>query len=167
MLDSIKQAGKNIGRELNRAWENLSDGWRELLSRSNNSLTHFEPGMMDGQLESEANLNFPRWGLIACEVEETASDIIVRVEVPGVEKQDCTIRIEGSMLTLTGEKRFAREGADSHYHAMERAYGVFERRIALPRHVNAEKATANAVNGVLLIRLPKAAIDTVRDIPIS
>ena len=34
MLDSIKQASKNIGREINRAWENLSEGWRELLSHS-------------------------------------------------------------------------------------------------------------------------------------
>lgn len=167
MLDSIKQASKNISRELNRAWENLSDGWRELLSRSNNSLTHFEPGLMDGQLEDEANLNFPRWGLIASEVEETANDIIVRIEMPGVEKQDCTIRVEGSMLTISGEKRFARESADSHYHAMERAYGVFERRIALPRHVNAGNATANTVNGVLMIRLPKAATDSVQDIPIN
>ncbi|KAF0206054.1 MAG: HSP20 family [Gallionellaceae bacterium] len=38
MLDSLKEAGKNIGRELGRTWENLSDGWRELLSRSNNAL---------------------------------------------------------------------------------------------------------------------------------
>ena len=167
MLDSIKQASKNISRELNRAWENLSDGWRELLSRSNNSLTHFEPGMMDTQLENEANLNFPRWGLIASEVEETASDVLVRIEIPGVEKQDCNIRVEGNTLTISGEKRFAREGVESHYHVMERAYGVFERKITLPRHVNAEKATANAVNGVLLVRLPKAAADTVQDIPIN
>ena len=42
MLDSLKQAGKNIGRELNRAWESLSDGWRELLSRCSNALVHYE-----------------------------------------------------------------------------------------------------------------------------
>lgn len=167
MLDSLKQAGKNIGRELNRAWENLSDGWRELLSRSNNSLTHFEPGAMDGQRESEAGLDFPRWSLIAGEIEETANDIVVRVEIPGVEKQDCSIRIEGNVLYVSGEKRLVRESADSHYHVMERAYGVFERRIALPRHVNADGATAEAVNGVLLIRLPKSVTDIVRDIPIS
>jgi HSP20 family protein len=89
------------------------------------------------------------------------------MEIPGVEKQDCTIRVEGSTLTVSGEKRFARESDESHYHAVERAYGVFERRIALPRHVNAEKATANTVNGVLLVRLPKAATDTVREIPIN
>ena len=38
MLDSLKQAGRNIGREINRAWENLSEGWRELLSRSSDAL---------------------------------------------------------------------------------------------------------------------------------
>ncbi len=167
MLDSIKQAGKNIGRELNRAWENLSDGWRELLSRGNNSLTHFDPGMKEGQPTDEAGMDFPRWGLIASEIEETAGDLVVRIEIPGVEKQDCTIRVEGNTLSVSGEKRLVRESGNSHYHAVERAYGFFERRIALPRHVNAEGATANAVNGVLVVRLPKAATDTVRDIPIS
>lgn len=167
MLDSIRQAGKNIGRELNRAWENLSDGWRELLSRSNNSLTHFEPGMMDGQPEEGGSLDFPRWGLIACEVEETANDVVVRIEIPGVRKQDCTIRMEGSTLIVSGEKRFARDNAESHFHVMERAYGIFERHVMLPRHVDAEGATATAVDGVLLIRLPRTTVDTIRNIPID
>lgn len=34
MLNSLKQTGKTIGREISRAWETLSEGWRELLSRS-------------------------------------------------------------------------------------------------------------------------------------
>jgi HSP20 family protein len=167
MLDSLKQAGKNIGRELNRAWESLSDGWRELLSRGSNSLTHFEPGFVEGRAGMEGDLNFPRWGLIAAEVEETDKDIIVRVEIPGVEKQDCSIRVEGGVLTISGEKRFTREIADSQYHVLERAYGVFERSVTLPRHVAPEGATASAANGVLLVRLPKAAAETARDIPIS
>ena len=41
MLDSLKQTGKNIGRQIGRAWEDLSEGWRELLSRSSDALTHF------------------------------------------------------------------------------------------------------------------------------
>lgn len=163
MLESIKQAGKNIGRELNRAWENVSDGWRELLSRSNNALMHFEPGVPDGATEEGV---LPRWGLMACEVEETADEIIVRVEIPGVEKKDCTLRLEGSNLYLSGEKRFSRVQADSQLHTMECAYGIFERCIVLPRHVESEGAKASMHNGVLLIRLPKAAGETVRDIPI-
>jgi len=41
MLESLKKVGTEIGKELNRAWENLAEGWRELLSRSGDALTHF------------------------------------------------------------------------------------------------------------------------------
>ena len=41
MLNSLKQTGKNMGHEISRAWESLSEGWHELLSRSSNALTRF------------------------------------------------------------------------------------------------------------------------------
>ncbi len=82
MLDSLKEAGKNIGHELNRAWESLSQGWHELLSRSSNALTHFTRSR-DKQGEDHALASLPRWSLLAGEVEETGKDIVVRMEVPG------------------------------------------------------------------------------------
>lgn len=122
MLDSLKQAGKNIGRELGRAWENLSEGWRELLSRSSEALTQFSRNNKDEtQPEGGALAAFPCWSLLAGEVEETGKEIVVRVEVPGMEKEDCRITIEGNLLYLSGEKRYQRETGDSTYHIMERA----------------------------------------------
>ncbi|HEU0283170.1 MAG TPA: Hsp20/alpha crystallin family protein [Gallionella sp.] len=168
MLDSLKQAGKNIGRELSRTWENLSEGWRELLSRSSNALTHFSrDNKNEAQPESGALATFPRWSLLAGEVEETDREIVVRVEAPGMEKEDCRITIEGNMLYLSGEKHFERETRDSTYHVMERAYGAFQRTIPLPRNVDAGKAEANYRNGVLSVRLPKAAGEDGRTIPVS
>lgn len=153
MLNSLKQAGRNIGREINRAWENLSEGWRELLSRSSDALTHF--ARSKDEEPSNALATFPRWSLLAGEVEETEKDVVVRVEVPGMDKEDCRITIEGNMLYLSGEKRIERETHDSTYHLMERAYGAFQRAVPLPRSVNIDKATANYTNGVLTIHLPK------------
>lgn len=176
MLDSLKHAGMNIGRELGRelgrglgrAWEGLSEGWRELLSRSSNALTHFSPNRRDeAQPESGALATFPRWSLLAGEVEETDKEIVVRVEVPGMEKNDCRITIEGNMLHLRGEKHFERETGGSTYHVMERAYGAFQRTIPLPRNVDTDRAEANYRNGVLSIRLPKAAADNSRNIRVS
>ena len=167
MLDSLKQAGKNIGRELSRTWENLSEGWRELLNRSSNALTHFSANKDESGSESGALAAFPRWSLLAGEVEETDKEIVVRVEAPGMEKEDCRITIEGNMLYLSGEKRFARESRDSTYHVMERAYGSFQRAIPLPRNVDADKTEANYKNGVLSIRLPKVAGENGRTIPVS
>jgi HSP20 family protein len=65
MLDSLKQAGKNIGRELGRTWENLSEGWRELLNRSSDALTHFSRIQNGVQIGSGALATFPRWSLLA------------------------------------------------------------------------------------------------------
>lgn len=167
MLDSLKQAGKNIGRELTRTWENLSEGWRELLSRSSDALTHFSRKKDEVQEGSGALATFPRWSLLAGEVEETDKEILVRVEVPGMEKEDCHITIEGNVLYLNGEKRYERETIDSTYHVMERAYGAFQRSITLPRNVDAGKAEASYKNGVLSIRLPKEAGEKSRAIPLS
>jgi HSP20 family protein len=155
MLDSLKQAGKNIGHEISRGWENLSDGWREMLSHSSNALTHFS---RDAEIKSDENsgiAGFPRWSLLAGEVEETGKEVLVRVEIPGMEKEDCSITIEDNVLSLHGEKRFERESHDSTYHVMERAYGSFQRSIPLPRSVDIDKAEAHYKNGVLTVRLPK------------
>ena len=167
MLNSLKQAGKNIGRELSRTWENLSEGWRELLSRSNNALTHFSRSKDVEQAESRELATFPRWSLLAGEVEETEKEIVVSVEVPGMEKEDCHITIEGNTLYLSGEKRFERETQDSTYHVMERAYGAFQRSIPLPRNVDIDKADASYKNGVLTVRLPKAGSENIKSIKVS
>ncbi len=167
MLDSLKQAGKNIGREINRAWENLSEGWRELLSRSSDSLTHFSRDKDEEQKESSALATFPRWSLLAGEVEETDKELIVRVEVPGMDKDDCRITIEGNMLYLSGEKRFERETHESTYHVMERAYGSFQRAIPLPGNVDIDQAAASYKNGVLTVRLPKTGAASGKSITIS
>lgn len=167
MLDSLKQAGKNVGRELGRTWENLSEGWRELLNRSSDALTRFTHSKSEGQMEAATRGAFPRWGLLAGEVEETTREVVVRVELPGMEKEDCHVTIEGNMLYLSGEKRFESETGDSTYHIMERAYGSFQRAIPLPRDVDGDKASASYKNGVLTVRLPKTGGESARTISVS
>lgn len=167
MLDTLKQAGKQIGRELNRAWDNLAEGWRELLSRSSNALTHFSRDKEADEAQQTALATFPNWSLLAGEVEETEKDVLVRVEVPGMNKEDCSITIEGNVLKLSGEKHMERETHDSNYHLMERAYGAFQRTIPLPRNVDSDMAEASYKNGVLTVRLPKKAAENTRSIPVS
>jgi HSP20 family protein len=153
MLDSLKRVGKEIRSELGRAWENLSEGWRELLTKSGDSLTHFVKAK---EPEGSAPLPaFPSWGLLASEVVDTDDALVVRVEVPGMEKEDCEITVVENTLYLRGEKRFEREAVEGRYSVMERAYGSFERAIPLPANVDMENADASFRNGVLTIRLPK------------
>jgi HSP20 family protein len=165
MLTSLKETGKNIGREINRAWESLSEGWSELVSRSSNALTYFS--RRKGDKKKAPDQAFPRWSLLAGELEETRDDVLVRVELPGMDKKNCQITIDGNVLTLTGEKQFEREAEDSVYHVMERAYGAFQRSIVLPRNVNTSKVEASFKNGVLTVRLPKRGSNKVRSIPVT
>ena len=170
MLDSLKQAGKHIGRGLSRTWENISEGWRELVHHSSDALTHFTRNKDEEREARGVAGTFPafrNWGLLAGEVEETDKDIVVRVEAPGIEKKDCQITIDGNMLYLRGEKRFERATHESTYHVMERAYGAFERAIPLPRNVDTDKAEATYTNGVLTVRLPKSGGEKGRVVPVS
>lgn len=167
MLNSLKQTGQSLGREITRAWESLSEGWHELLSRSSNALTQFKRNKDDVTDAGAALAGFPSWSLLAGELEETDKDMVVRVELPGMDKDDCQIRIEGNVLYLSGEKRFERDTEDSTYHVMERAYGAFQRSIALPRNVNIDQAEASFKNGVLTVRLPKSGGDKGKSITVS
>ena len=145
----------------------MSEGWRELLSSSSDALTHFSRNKVDAQEGNGALATFPRWSLLAGEVEETEKDILVRVEVPGIEKKDCRITIEDNVLYVSGEKRYERESHGSTYHVMERAYGSFQRTIPLPRNVDADNAEVSYRNGVLSIRLPKSDGDNIRNVRVT
>ncbi len=163
MLESLRKVGKEVGRELNRAWENLSEGWREILSRGNSALTHFA----HGKEEESGALDFPRWGLLAGEVVESDVDVQVRLELPGMEKADCDIAIEGNTLVIRGEKKMERERRGDTYHVMERAYGSFLRAIPLPASVDADSAAASYKNGVLTVTLKKTGGGTAKRIEIQ
>lgn len=167
MLDSLKDAGRTIGQEIGRAWGAVADGWRELFSRSSNALTHFSHTKDVTPPAGAIFAPYPHWSLLAGEVEETDREIVVRIELPGMDKDDCQVRIEGNRLILSGKKRFERISEDSAFHVMERAYGEFQRTIALPKNVLEDDAEASYVNGVLSVRLPKQKAEPSRSIPVS
>jgi HSP20 family protein len=137
---------------IERAWESLTDGWRELLTRGSGALTHFST---EGAGNEESGHKFPQWSLLAAETWETAKSIVIRVEIPGMDEGDLDIDVDGNVLRICGEKRSGAAQRRRRYHLMERAYGHFERSIPLPHGVDAEKAEVSYRNGVLTAILPK------------
>lgn len=83
------------------------------------------------------------------------SEIVVKAELPGVEKEDIDLTITKDSLTIKGEAKKEEEIKEENYYACERSYGSFTRTIALPTEVDSEKAKATFKNGVLEIVLPK------------
>jgi HSP20 family protein len=167
MLESLQQFGRELGRELSRAWDSLSEGWRELLTRSSNALTRFtrkneEPA---GTVEVEA-AGAPRWGLLAGDVYDAGDRLLVRLELPGVAKEDCEIVVDGNTLWVRGEKRYEREHVGGSFYLRQCAYGSFERAIGLPHQVDASRADAKFSDGVLTVTLPKSATPGPRKISV-
>src|SRR6476660_2815345 len=86
---------------------------------------------------------------------ETDSDIVVKVEAPGMNPKDFDARIENNVLMLKGERKFEKETKQENYHRVERSYGGFSRSFALPTGVKEDKITAEYKDGILKIVLPK------------
>ncbi|MEO0225587.1 MAG: Hsp20/alpha crystallin family protein [candidate division WOR-3 bacterium] len=90
------------------------------------------------------------------DIEETADEILVRAEIPGLKKEDIKVSVVGNTLTLSGERKYEAEEKGKTFHRIERAYGKFYRNISLPAEVDNNKVKAQYKDGVLTINLPKA-----------
>ena len=152
--DPLKHLRSELERNVLLAWEHLTEGWRELLSCSGAALTHFASSAED-RPEAEAARNLPSWSLLSADVWETAKSVIIRIEIPGIDKEDFDISIHGSALHIQGEKRSKGEAQGRLYHLMERAYGQFERTITLPHSIDGAQAEVSYQDGVLTVILPK------------
>ena len=141
-------------KQIARAWEELTEGWRQLLSRNSNALTHFA-GSTRKKEDQRAGPDFPEWGLLAAETWETARSFIVRIEVPGMNKDDFDVSIHGNTLRIRGEKRSEGDHLERKYHLMERAYGRFERIVPLPQNIDGDQAEVSYKSGILTVILAK------------
>ena len=91
----------------------------------------------------------------AVDIFETEGEIVVKAELPGMDRKDIALNLEKNVLTLRGERRFAKETKDDNYHRIERSYGAFSRAFSIPATVDEEKISADYKDGVLKIVLPK------------
>jgi HSP20 family protein len=86
---------------------------------------------------------------------ETADQVLITAELPGMSPEDVDVDVSGNMLTIRGEKRDEWEGRDAGRHLVERRFGSFQRSVQLPSTVDADKVDAVYKNGVLTITLGK------------
>ena len=162
---------QQIRHDITRAWDHVRDGWERLSDQAAGAVTRFthkgaRPTREHGGrgLDLWGGLRAPAWGstlpsggwgVLAAEVSDNDDKIVVRLEAPGMAKDDFELQVMDGYLVVRGEKRVEREESKGRYHVTECAYGHFERAIPLPDEVESDKAKASYKHGVLRVEMPK------------
>ena len=137
--------------------------WREL-ERMRGHMENFFDSVSEG-VDSLRRIGAGVYPLI--NVYEDAENLYLMAELAGVPSEEIDLSIHGDSLTLRGERKIQEADKKVNYHRREREAGFFRRVITLPVKVEAEKATAQARDGVLKVTLPKAVEAKTRQINIE
>ena len=136
---------------------NLMDAFRLLPTRTrifDDPITMFRPF-----LPVEESLPFTAW-TPAVDIFETEKALVLKMELPGIKKEDVHVTIENNMLTVRGERKMEEQVERENYHRMERTYGEFVRSFSLPPFVDGKEIKADFAEGLLRVTLPK--VETAR-----
>jgi HSP20 family protein len=131
------------------------------------SMNRLEPFRILGDIQSEMNRPFdgffgeptttagPRAWAPASDMYETADDLVLSFELPGIREKDVSLSIAGDLLTLESDRASTQELKEENYYHLERVSGKFVRSVPLPVPVHADRVKAAYRNGVLEVKLPK------------
>ena len=119
----------------------------------------FAPTMRDHQ-------PFAQW-VPPCDIYETDKEIVLKMELPEMKKDDVKVTLENNVLTLRGERKFEGKVDRDNYHRVERNYGEFLRSFALPTFIETKNILAEFKDGVLTVTLPKNETSKPREIELK
>jgi HSP20 family protein len=151
---------EGIKEGFNSLWGSVADGWQRMRQSAAGALTRFKPEHSDvpgkRQVDDEFYLPTHSWSMLGGDVFEDERRLVVRLEVPGMDKDEFDIEVLDDALVVSGEKRFERESSEGRYRMLQCAYGSFRRVVPLPAPVLADASKASYKAGVLKIELTKA-----------
>ena len=97
------------------------------------------------------------WAPLA-DVSETEGEYLIKAELPEVRKEDVSITVQDGVLTLAGERKQEPREDQEKAHRIERHYGAFARRFALPENADEQGIRAESRDGVIVIHIPKQRV---------
>jgi HSP20 family protein len=97
------------------------------------------------------------WAPLA-DVSETDGEFLIKAELPEVRKEDVSITVQDGVLTLAGERKQEKREDQEKTHRIERLYGSFARRFALPENADEQGIRAESRDGVIVIHIPKQRV---------
>ncbi len=114
----------------------------------------------------EVKLSMGNWNPVV-DVYNNDDSIVIKAELPGIDKEGIEIDVKERVLTLKGERSSENEVKDDNYYRRERSFGKFERAFTLPADVDPDKIKADFKDGVLKIDIPKPEEQKPRQITIQ
>ena len=129
------------------------DPFRELNTLQDRMNRLFRESLREGQDEPLSTSSFAP----AVDVYEDEHNVVLKIEVPGIDEKDIDVRIENNTLIVHGERNIDKEEKEENYRRIERQYGSFTRTFTLPNTVDTDSVSANYDRGVLKIQLAKKA----------
>jgi HSP20 family protein len=131
------------------------DPLQELLNLQERINRLFEESLGRGRADEGAPLASGTWAPLA-DVYETSRTYFVRLELPGLDRDDVEIAAEDSVLTVRGERLAAASMRPESFYRLERSYGTFTRAFRFGEPIDADRVEAAFKNGLLEIEVPKA-----------
>ncbi len=101
------------------------------------------------------------------DVIEREKEYLIKVDLPDVRKEDVKVLFDDGVLTIKGERKVEKETKGETVHRTERFYGTFERSFALPDDVDQKGIHAESKDGVLLVSLPRVAVQKPKPLAIT
>ncbi len=138
------------GTELNVRRGNAPAPWRSFRDELDRMFDHFNRDLAPWDLFGGSG---PKWPSVDIAEDETKYSITA--ELPGLAAGDVDVSLDNNVLVIKGEKRNETRTDEKNYHLVERSYGAFQRRFALPDGINREAINAGVDKGILTVTLPK------------
>ncbi len=91
----------------------------------------------------------------ALDLYEDKDNLYVKIELPGMKKEEIDISLHDGCLSISGERKSETRHAEAELYRAERFFGRFQRTVTLPTPVAADKAKAQYKDGILTVTLPK------------
>ena len=127
--------------------------WREMTTLQNRINRFFDDDFFPA-LRFDKELGIGSWRPVV-DIYDEGDTIVIKAELPGVDKKDIEVDLKDHVLTLKGERNYENEVKEDNYYRKERAFGRFNRSFTLPADVDPEKIKADFKDGVLKIDIPK------------
>jgi len=130
------------------------DPFRDIITLRERMDKMFEDSLARFRMPEEATM--PTFWSPSVDIYETDENIVLKAELPGVDKKEVSVEVKDNTLILKGERKREKEVKEENYHRVERSFGTFMRSFSLPVTVKQDQVKAKFKDGVLEVTLPKA-----------